>query len=272
MPVFKPGYHRMAVLALAGNDETLERQIKGLLTKEGTNNYSRSISWTHLEEGIIPSLLDGVVIAATVVDFVVPEQLFAEKPRNRFENAIWSWVNLWFDGEPNDECDYRRRKIFAFTLQPIIFLVASAIYASIVFLGSLAVFFCGYRPKNILQEVWLALKLDRSEFDMCEYGNQYRVWEMGLHGHVVSRMPVTGIELLGFLLFGLGIWTIDFSGEWWRLLLAVVIVLCFMFFLALIVASWLKRLPVSPEKKELEEENARQRRLERERLAKERYQ
>ena len=47
---------------------------------------------------------------------------------------------------------------------------------------------------------------------------------------------------------------------------------CFSFFLAFIVVSWLKRLPVSSEKKQEEEEKARQRRLERERLAEERYQ
>mgnify|MGYP001614053925 CR=1 FL=1 len=270
--LFKPGYHRMAILALAGSDEGLEGLIKSLLEKHGKFQYSRSIGWNHLEKGIIPHALDGNVVAATIVDFMVPEELFAEKPRTRFGNAVWNWVNLWQNESPVDECDYRRRKLFAFTLQPIIFLVASVIYTSIVFLGSLVVFFCGYRPKNIFHEVWQALKLERSEFDMREYGNQYRVWEMGLHGHVVKHMPVTGIELLLFVLFWAGFSLVDFSGEWWRFLLAVVIMLCFVFFMALIVALWAQRLPVSPEKKQEEEEKVRQRRLERERLAAEKYQ
>ncbi len=272
IPVFKPGYHRMAILALAGSDEDSKGVINSLLEKHGKFQYSRSIGWNRLEKGIIPHALDDVVVAATVVEFMVPEELFAEKSRTRFGNVVWSWANLWFDDSPNDECDYRRRKIFAFTLQPIIFLVASVIGALIVFIGSLVVFFCGYRPKNIFHEVWLALKLQRSEFDMREYGNQYRVWEMGLHGHVTKHMPVTGIELSLFVIFLVGVFLIDFSGEWWRFLLATVIMVCFSFFLAFIVVSWLKRLPVSSEKKQEEEEKARQRRLERERLAEERYQ
>lgn len=271
MPVFRPGHHRMAVLALAGSDETVEEAVKSLLKKDRTDDYSRSISWTHLEEGLIPSEMNYIVAAATVVNFRVPEELFAEKPRTRLENVVWTWANLWQDNPPVDECDYRKRKIFAFTLQPVVFVVMAILAASYVFLASIAVFFCGYRPKNIFHEVWSALKLQRFEFEVREY-NDYRVWEMELYGHVTKHMPVTGIELSLFVLFLAGFSLIDFSGEWWRVVLTVVIVLCLAFFLAFIVVLWLKRLPVSPEKKAEEEERLRQRRLEREKLYNERYQ
>ncbi|MDP3800332.1 MAG: hypothetical protein Q8Q90_02805 [bacterium] len=268
IPVFRPGYHRMAVLALAGSEESLDSAIKSLLNRDRTDNYSRSISWTHLEEGLIPSELEYTVVAATVVEFRVPEELFAEKPRTRFRNAVWSWVNLWMDGLPKDECDYRKRKIFAFTLQPIIFFIGATLYASFVFFGSLVAFFFGYKPQNIFKETWLALKLQRPELNILQY-NSYRVWEENHHGYTIKQMPVTGVELAIFLLFGLGIWAIDFSVDWWKML---AVASAFVAICLSVIVIWMKRLPVSPEKKKEEEEVLRQRRLERERLAEERYQ
>jgi len=55
-----------------------------------------------------------------VVEVGVPEALFAEKPRD------YDWVNMFFDmknNPPRDQCSFRRRRIFAYTLQPIFVLV-----------------------------------------------------------------------------------------------------------------------------------------------------
>ncbi len=57
----------------------------------------------------------------------VAPQFFAERPRN----WVWNWVNLWRDQRPVDECHFRRRAFYAFSLQPfvvLIWLVATIIF------------------------------------------------------------------------------------------------------------------------------------------------
>jgi len=52
----------------------------------------------------------------TYVDIDIPKSAFAPEP------APWekNWVNLFFSKKPIDQCNFRRRRILAYTLQPII--------------------------------------------------------------------------------------------------------------------------------------------------------
>lgn len=54
-----------------------------------------------------------------VLEVNVPQECFASEP------AAWekSWVNLLFDEAPYDQCAFRRRRIFAYTLQPLYLLL-----------------------------------------------------------------------------------------------------------------------------------------------------
>ncbi len=53
----------------------------------------------------------------------VPAECFAPEPPE-WEKA---WVNALFKYKPEDQCDFRRRRIFAYTLQPVLFLLSMTI-------------------------------------------------------------------------------------------------------------------------------------------------
>lgn len=63
----------------------------------------------------------------------VDKKLFPERPRD------WDWVNLWFSSKPVDECACRRRRMLAYTVQPIamalLYFVVSLIF-SVAAIGS----------------------------------------------------------------------------------------------------------------------------------------
>ena len=85
----------------------------------------------------------------------IPEELFASRPKTALQKKIWKWVNLWFESEPKDQCHYRKRFMFAFTFQPILFLlkylllgVALVIYGLIHPLASI-----------VLSTIWILLQV-----------------------------------------------------------------------------------------------------------------
>jgi hypothetical protein len=95
---------------------------------------------------------------------------------------MWNWVNRWYGSSPIDECAYRKRKIMAFTTQPILFLIGRLIAGVVCTLysliGSFFLLFLGYRPtsliKNILHSWW---DIDFFESDLFEYyNNRWRRW------------------------------------------------------------------------------------------------
>lgn len=58
-------------------------------------------------------------IAASIVMVNVPAGVFAKEP------AQWekTWVNHWFRSKPIDQCDFRRRRMLAYTVQPLVMLL-----------------------------------------------------------------------------------------------------------------------------------------------------
>jgi hypothetical protein len=57
--------------------------------------------------------------SAESLEVEVPAECFAPEPPE-WEQA---WVNNWFQYKPKDQCEYRRRRIFAYTFQPIAFII-----------------------------------------------------------------------------------------------------------------------------------------------------
>lgn len=99
---------------------------------------------------------------ATPLHVDVPKEAFAKEP------AEWEqrWVNHMFRSKPYDQCNYRRRRMFAYGVQPIIIL--TDIFSR--FLFCLAALFFGARKFTISN---LLHPLDKSfidSFDMFEDG------------------------------------------------------------------------------------------------------
>ncbi|MDQ5957991.1 MAG: hypothetical protein QG665_332 [Patescibacteria group bacterium] len=61
----------------------------------------------------------GWLLEASSVDIVVNEEFFAPEP------PAWEqrWVNMFFSRGPVDQCAYRRRRIFAYTIQPFVVFI-----------------------------------------------------------------------------------------------------------------------------------------------------
>lgn len=80
-----------------------------LLNSDGTE-------WSRFYKEAYPELPLGRFSEPVLVQ--VPDAAFAKEP------AQWEqdWVNHFFDTNPDDQCDYRRRRMFAYSLQPLIML------------------------------------------------------------------------------------------------------------------------------------------------------
>ena len=81
------------------------------MTKE-YGNYSTTL---FNDKGLIKKAFNNQ-LGMNSVQVEVDHKLFAKEP-NRFEK--W-WVNFWFFSNPVDQCAFRRRRILAYSLQPIV--------------------------------------------------------------------------------------------------------------------------------------------------------
>lgn len=195
MQIFKPGRHRVTIMAFG---ENRKKHMASYLRMKGSEGYEDYVS-------ISPPHAD--CIAYCVVEFVVPEELFAHEPETRWQRAVWWWSNLWFRTKPVDECAYRKRKWFVGIPQLVIIPTVGTLNALFVLFGSFFTLFFGYRPLPVLEEVGRAFLLLRNPFESyCRYRHLryntivYRIWSQDKNGNI-KRMPVTGIEV--FSIFGL---------------------------------------------------------------------
>ena len=157
IPLKSPGKHTFLMYVFCGETVKDASDYVDIHLKDLSSHL---FFYKDLEgEGVLSS--GKVHVIAT--DFEVPDELFAHKPKEGFGRFVWGWVNKYFKKDPVDECQYRRRKIFAFSIQPFIFffqmigtsflkiltaLVVVGLYLY-WFLGSILLLFFGFRPLGI---------------------------------------------------------------------------------------------------------------------------
>jgi hypothetical protein len=78
------------------------------------------------------SLSERELFYATPISVVVPQAVFAREP------AKWekTWVNHWFRSKPQDQCDFRRRRLLAYTVQPLAILLDVLVVRTVALLLS----------------------------------------------------------------------------------------------------------------------------------------
>jgi hypothetical protein len=79
------------------------------------------------------------------IEVNVAKEFFA-KPPSKFEKF---WVNFWFERKTFDQCQFRRRRILAYTIQPFVvlpYLLCKTIFRSVV---ALFLLLCGIRGVNL---------------------------------------------------------------------------------------------------------------------------
>lgn len=91
------GKHRIYAVVTAEKD---------LLARKNGSYVTSVLNYRH--DGLSPVCSS---FGTTCLDVVIPQGIFAEKPRD------WAWVNRWYDEPPFDQCAFRRRRLFAYGLQ-----------------------------------------------------------------------------------------------------------------------------------------------------------
>jgi hypothetical protein len=223
--LYQPGTHKLSALAFLKRSEGVESLLK-YENQNGLITYSYPIEFKSNEVEInIRGYESPPILAATVVDFDVPEELFAAKPQTRFSKAVWWWVNLWHEKEPIDQCDYRRRMILAFSFKipafligaVVMYLISGTFYSLYILIASLLCLFFGYRTAPILEGMWHAFSftgykpyrvIQKNDKD-C-YACRKKCWRYDKFACDHKYMPVTTAEitltiLAGYLIYALGI-------------------------------------------------------------------
>lgn len=112
------GEHRLVALLVCGQtDDALESAF--LSRDYGTYRTTvLSNNRTELERDYTRANVFGTGL----LEVEIPKQLFAERPQD------WAWVNRWFKEKSDDQCILRRRRLFAYTLQPPFFLASFGLW------------------------------------------------------------------------------------------------------------------------------------------------
>lgn len=119
LQLHKAGVHRLIfVLFGFGNSRYTEKQAMGYLLDKKYSGYDNDLSYRVLE-----NLKEDYQLGYAEVAVDVPNGLFAREPETKFQEAIHHWVNSWYCSKPVDQCEYRKRAIWAFTLKPVLWLI-----------------------------------------------------------------------------------------------------------------------------------------------------
>ncbi len=189
LQLFSPGRHLLMVAVVNGDEKGGKKIVEQYLHKK-FGHYENSISFNEYDYP------NGDFLAVAVVEFDVPEELFAKRPQTRIGKIMWRWVNLFFDKEPKDQCAYRRRKWIAFTIQPPIVLIFSLLSSLYVLVASIIVFFFGFRPRPILSEIKDAFLLRKNDYEVREYTEHgYKVWSREFFKSRDVKIPVAPWEI-----------------------------------------------------------------------------
>lgn len=191
----RPGRHHFVVYVLYGDASVAKSRANDLLAKEERDRYD-----IHLK---VSDLLnhEREDQAVTAVEFEVPEELFAKRAETPFGRFAWAWVNRWFKYAPVDQCEYRKRKWLAFTLQPPLFLLGhlfSGVFGTLYTLvGSFILLFFGYRPIPFWSNIWGAWADPLNDFEMnlSRFGrDKWRMWSgERYYGPVIKKIPLWAI-------------------------------------------------------------------------------
>lgn len=102
------GKNRVLMTVVFGESERALREK--YLSKISSYCYSADI----MSCGDLKFLSWVNLLGSGCVEVDVPEELFAKKPWD------WEWTNNFFDSPPRDQCAFRKRRLFAYTIQPVL--------------------------------------------------------------------------------------------------------------------------------------------------------
>ncbi|MDP3004520.1 MAG: hypothetical protein Q8N43_03430 [Candidatus Azambacteria bacterium] len=115
----KPGKNRILAAVVWRQDGDVSKLKELIFERKSSLQYEKKVLTYNKKSFQRDNYQWEFIGGETELEVVVPEELFAKEPP-AYER--W-WVNLWFETKPRDQCQYRRRRMIAYTIQvPIVFL------------------------------------------------------------------------------------------------------------------------------------------------------
>lgn len=212
LQLFTSGKHHLIIMVFCGLNAEKDAQ-EYLKRNKDSAGWREMVWYTDIERK------SSYEKETTFFEFEVPNELFAQKPQTGIGKFIWNWVNGWYKNKPIDECEYRKRKIFAFTIKPPIMLagwIMSSFFGILyTLIGSFFLFFIGNRPANPWKNIKSALTMNADrEFDLdlryFQFRSSYwRLWKRDVeHSRYIPHLFVPFIfciwaPIVGKILYSL---------------------------------------------------------------------
>ncbi|OGN06950.1 MAG: hypothetical protein A3B86_03305 [Candidatus Yanofskybacteria bacterium RIFCSPHIGHO2_02_FULL_38_22b] len=94
-----------------------------------------SYSFDYVIESMEFNNLTSGQLESGYADVTVPEGHFAKEP------SAWEkwWVNFWYESKPKNQCQFRKRRMLAYTIQPLV-VTTYALIRSLLLLGQILIF------------------------------------------------------------------------------------------------------------------------------------
>lgn len=226
MQLSNPGRHHFIAIVICGDRDSAQERAEKYMEREGSG-YEKIVWFNDLNRDTI-----------TAVEFEVPQELFAERPKTGFRSSIWNWVNRWYEKDPVDECAYRKRKIFAFTLQPILLIVGrllSGILGTLYTLAKAALlWFFGWKVSPMWENIECAWRAEGFDFGLREYPSYWRRMD---DTHPYKYVPLYRVPVIAFVelaALAAGGYYLFITG----FLIAALVALLALAFVVLLIARW----------------------------------
>lgn len=202
----RPGDYSIQATILSCQDVDFIK--KTILEKCGNYNYRQEV--LSYDGNISANIrLDIIQLGKGEIGVNVAPGFFAKKP----PRWLWDWGNLWYETEPRDQCQFRRRCILAFSIQPVAVSIWYMFFSlSRLFIAALLRYGCGLRGvdfgpvihvfRNRTKDIWY--DLDKSVFLYDKDGMRLPsifFWFQPII--VISIMLLAYLQIIGLNAFGL---------------------------------------------------------------------
>lgn len=204
-----PGKHRIFGCLVWTGYEKDTKETRKTLASYYRNYYHHSSSTLVTSEGNFnkPSYGSNTELDYGSVDVVVPDGYFAKEP------AAWEkwWVNLWYESKPVNQCHFRRRRLLAYSIQPLVVLGYVLCRTSLNLAHILVLLLIGIR-KIEYQAILHPFIYNRWDAAPDELSSVFLKNSSGVVRHPIYFLFIPMVQLVIFVLIGLVKWGLSWSG------------------------------------------------------------
>ena len=180
----RPGLYRLLATVVWSEDDKVRGLKSRFLKKEERGNYEcLVINHDGWGKNVLYATKDPAISAGFAeLDVEVDPAFFAKKPWD------WRWLNFIIDTPPRNQCDARRRRIFAYFVQPFLLLFLGTLFYLINMIATTCLLLVGIRHIN-----WSSFLLFHRGFAWEDRGKNFFLYNSkGKHRplYFLPLMPV----------------------------------------------------------------------------------